>query len=447
MSPPNTVKQSHNDNLPTNDTINNSGIEDLKTMTQNLIGAVREARMSTAHFKLQYSLLTIEASEAAERAEVEHMMTRREVEVLQAEMYKHRLQASQMPRSNHQPNLQPQIDALTTQVSDLEADRDELERKLHKAKKLIEQEQDRADFLSEENTLLKRRIRENREHFTRMKSQSPMITAQSLTTTPGASQVPASSFAAHFATPARKAAPRFPDSARSMPSGTGSHAPFAALLAADQVLSGESQSISASVPSTPTRTSHPHAKSHRQSQGHMRGAQSLSSLPQTPSRARPMTADGPGTYLARNIFEAQRMAYSAPNTQSAAMSNERDRDRHDRDSTISVSDIEDSARGGDDDNEEAVTDEELPQSQASSLATSMLRKNPGAETQISQGGAVKEQSTMLQSKLFANVGVKKAGLQAPVKGKRQASGELEGSPRKKGSEAVGLGIGTWEGTR
>ena len=345
--------------------------------------------MSAAHFKLQHSLLTIESQESAQRAEVEHQMTRREVEVLQAVEQRHRASISAAPRGS-QTSSQAQIDALMKSCADLQADREELERRLRRAKKLIESEKDRSELLLEENLLLKKRIRENREHFTRMKSQSPVYS------TPRND----------YTTPQRKAALRFPDSARSI----------SALLAADQVLNGEA----ASVPSTPTKI-----HSSKPNQGHSRGAHSLSSLQTTPARSRPGTAD-------TNFHSNPRPSYSAPVSQVVNDSGERN--RHDRDSTISVSDAE-----------EAITDEDVPQSQASSLATNMLRRNPGSQESSGFSTSAERSSNLLQTKLFG--AVKKAGLDRSVgQNKRQASfGDPDIAAKKaKLGEGVGLGIGAWE---
>jgi len=108
-----------------------------------------------------------------------------------------------------------------------------------------------------------------------------------------------------------------------------------------------------------------------------------------------------------------------------------ERDRHDRDSTISVTD-----------DEEAITDEELPPSQASSLATNMLRRNPGAQASPSLTAGAERSSTLLQTKLFG--AVKKPGIdRAATMGKRKPSFGEPGVVTKKTrlGEGVGLGIG------
>ena len=353
-------------------------------MATDLVSAVTDARTSAASLRLQYSLLAMETEEASQRAEVEHQMTRKEVEVLQASDQRHRAALSVTPR-NSLPPSQAQVDNLTRTCQDLEDERDEYAQRLQRAKKLIELEKDKSELLLEENALLKRRIRENREHFTRLKSQSPIYaTPRDPYTTP------------------RRAPPRFPEA-------SSSHQPFAALLAADQVLSGES----ISVPSTPTKS-----QSSKLKHGHTRGAHSLSSLHTTPMRNRPVTSDG---------FGDTRYPLSAPGSQLVNESAERE--RHDRDSTISISDAEDNG-----------SDDDIPQSQASSLATDMLRKNPASQESLRLSQGAERSSNVLQSKLFGNV--KKPGVENSRPGKRRGIfGDADMTAKKaKLHEGVGLGI-------
>jgi hypothetical protein len=383
VSPPSTIKYTASASLPTTDEVASADVEQLKNMAKELVRAVKEARTAAAHFKLQYSLLDMETREAAQRAEIEHQMSRKEVQVLQAAEQRHRMALSVAARTSLPPS-NVQIDTLTQTCRELEADRDEAERRLDRAKRLIELEKDKSELLMEENMLLKKRIRENREHFTRFKSQSPVY------------MTPRDP----FTTPHRLAPPRFAES-------TSSHQPFAALLAADQVLSGESLSV----PSTPTRTTHASKVKH----GHTRGAHSLSSLHTTPARTRPVTADG---------YVATKFPMSAPGSQLVAESAERE--RHDRDSTISVSDPE-----------ENFSDDEIQQSQASSLAADMLRKNPGSQESLRLSQGAERSSNLLQSKLFGPV--KKTPAQNPIK--RRGSFD-DGSVKSK-KPRVGLGIDSW----
>jgi hypothetical protein len=363
-------------------------LSQLKDMAQDLLNAVKEARTTAAHFKLQYSLLDMETREAAQRAEIEHQMTRKEMEVLHAVEQRHRA-ALTLAARNSVPPPNAQIQSLTQTCKALEEKRDEAEKRLERAKRVIELEKDKSELLAEENELLKRRIRENREHFTRFKSQSPnWSTPRDL-----------------FATPHRRTQQRFPES-------TPSHQPFAALLAADQVLNGAEGSLS--VPSTPTKSTVSKMK-----HGHTRGAHSLSSLHTTPARTRPVTSDG---------FGETRYPMSAP---APPFGESAERDRHERDSTISVSDDDGS-----------VSDDEIQQSQASSLATDMLRKNPGSQESLRLSQGAERSSNLLQSKLFGNV--RKPAVDG-VTGKRRGSFDEDAIRAKKArlANGVGLGIKEW----
>ena len=298
-----------------------------------------------------------------------------------------------------------------------------LERRLEKAKRLIEDERDRADLIQEENTRLKRRIRENRDHYTKIKMQSPAFASPRH----------------EIATPQRKPVPRYSETRESQSTEQmGSQDPFAALLAADQVLNGEP----ISVPSTPSKS-----QTSKIRKGHTRGAYSLSSIQSTPTRSRNTII--PGT----TAPPSARVPFSAPSSQLRT-----EPARHDRDSTISVSDedAEDRER-----RDAAMTDDEMPQSQASSLATSMLRRNPGLSQ--SQGtpppsgtpASAEKQSSLLQAKLFGSI--KKAGANRPAApGKRRASFHADDLAENKkkirasgenGDAGVGLGIGSWGSPR
>ncbi|KAK4935841.1 hypothetical protein LTR10_023152 [Elasticomyces elasticus] len=380
-SPPYTGRVNVLRALPTPDAIAKADIEELRNIARELVAAVQEARTSAAHFKLQHSLLAMESEEAAQRAEVESQMTRREIEVLQT--VEHRNRASFSMR-NSQPPSQPQIEALTRTCRVLEDERDEAEHEVLRVKKSLEFESDRVELLLEENTRLKKRIRDNREHFSRLKSLSPSYN------TPRDA----------FTTPQRKAVPRFAESAPNQNN-------IAALLAADQIISRESLSV----PSTPTKT-HTSKLKH----GHSRGAHSLSSLHNTPVQQRPSTQDG---------YPESMVPFSAPASQLVIESAERE--RHDRDSTISISDAED----GSDDN--------IPQSQASSLASDMLRRNPGPQESLRLSQNAERTSNLLQSKLFGPV--KKS---AHSKKRGASFGESDIQAKKaKTSKGVGLGIESW----
>ncbi|ODH48377.1 hypothetical protein GX48_05469 [Paracoccidioides brasiliensis] len=423
-SPPDTIDQTlcvaygASDDLPSSRDIDNADEAQLRKVAKDLLIFAQESRMSAAHFKLQHSLLSLTSSEAVKRAEVEQQLARREVEILQSVEYRHRRGLSVEKSPELSPKTPPS-DATLKRIRELEDVIITLERRLRRAKRVIEEETDKNELLCEENSRLKKRIRENREHFTLMLDHGSL----------------ASSPQAEFLTPQRKAtssATRYPDSARSHASTVGSQDPIAALLAAGQVLHGENVSVH----STPARNrSYKH-----QGQGHSRGTHSLSSLPVTPQRSRAVEPQG--------LFFTpinKRTPDARHHNHSVSLSNREERDRRSRDSTISASEQD----------EEAVTDEDIPASQASSLATSMLRRYPVAGGSSSQeqenptsitSSNLSKSSSILQSKLFGQVkkpGVDRAGGSDNLKKRKSSSygNDKEIAAKKlKVGEVLGLGI-------
>jgi len=153
----------------------------------------------------------------------------------------------------------------------------------------------------------------------------------------------------------------------------------------------------------------------------------MSSLPATPSRSRPSHQGHFFTPINKRTAES-RLSYSAPVSQ--VMAEHPQRDRRDRDSTISASDVE-----------EAVTDEDIPASQASSLATSMLRRYPGSSQEdVPISDNIGKSSTLLQSKLFGHV--KKTGIDRTGDSpKRKASSGDKHLALKKVRVGRALGVG------
>jgi type II secretory pathway component PulJ len=334
--------------------------------------------MSALHFKLQNSLLSFTSNEAIKRAEVEHQLARREVEILQSSEYRNRHGPPEVKPL--QPISNVELEAALKRNQELERVNATLDRRLRRAKKLIEQEKQKSELLMEENGRLKNRIRENREHF------SWMIERGSLSPSPRTQS----------RTPQRKPVPHFHDSTSPNMSRGESH-PFAALLAADRVLNRESSDFQ----SSPQRM-----RPRQHSNGHVRGTHSLSSLPMTPSQSR-TTREHLFFTPTRNTQEEQR----------------------DRDSTISASDIE-----------EADTEEDIPASQADSPATSMLRPDPGVSQQETRAAAIAPKtSTLLQTKLFGQV--RKAGVDRPPNGLKRKASIDDGAALKKSKAAEGVGLG------
>lgn len=368
------------ENLPSVGDIDTAGEPELRIIAKELLSVAQEARMSALHFKLQNSLLSFTSNEAIKRAEVEHQLARREVEILQSSEYRNRHGPTEVKPL--QPISNAELEAALRRNQELERVNATLDRRLRRAKKLIEQEKEKSELLMEENNLLKKRIRENRKHFSRMIERGSMSPSPQI----------------QSGTPQRKPVPHFHDSPSPHMSRGESH-PFDALLAADRVLNRGSSDFQSS----------PQRFSQRQhSNGHVRGTHSLSSLPMTPSQPRTTPREHLFFTPTRNTQYEQR----------------------DRDSTISASDIE-----------EAETEEDIPASQPDSPATSMVRPDPVISQQQTRSAAIAPKtSTLLQTKLFGQV--RKAGVDRPPSGlKRKASiDESAASKKSKAAEGVGLGI-------
>ena len=426
VSPPPTVKVGSATTIaglfgeiPTADSVRDFTEEQLRSLVAELLPALGEARMSAAHAKLQHSLLSIENSESLKRAEVEHDMTRREIQVLQESSQFQRGGVDHaMSPCSPQTSAQRHLDHALKHCRELQASHDVLERRLQQAKKWILQLDGRNEELMEDNQLLRQRIKQNRDHFDALRSSG----AISVSGTP----------LTDFNTPLHKHTPRTPKSARTVASikhPVGSQDPFDALLFAGQVLNGETNSV----PSTPSRI-----KSKKQNTTHFRGAHSLSSLPATPNRSRPITADGVLYTPVSRLVAEPRTSFSAPSTQLAY--NEENY-RGDRDSTISASDNE----------EETYTDYDVPASQASQRAASMLRR---ASTQKSDATAqrdVDNQKATKQGKIYGQLKKRDSYMNETLKKRGSdalAYDEIVRSNKKSKlgegfSEKVGLGIATW----
>lgn len=334
--------------VPTVEAIQDYTEGQLRGLVAELVPALSEARMTAAHSKLQYNLLSIENAESVKRAEVEHEMTRREVQVLQESvtMQPGGFKIRNSP-STPLPGTQRNLDMALKHCREMQTDKAFLEQRLRRAKKLILRLDGKNTELTEEIQLLRLRIKQNRDRFNAMRSSG----AISVTSTP----------VSDFGTPLPRGTPRTPNTVRTplgLTTNVGSQDPLDALLFAGQVLNEETNSV----PSTP---SHPKPKKPHSS--HIRGAHSLSSLPATPDRSRPITADGTRfTPIGRHGREHR----PDLSTKNAQMVIEGGRPRE-RDSTISASENED----------EAYTDVDIPASQASQRATNILRQMPSGRPQ------------------------------------------------------------------
>ena len=366
-------------------------------------------------------------------------MTRREVEILLLREFSDET-AKQHTRSSADPQSGEErarlVSGLSEHCEELQAHNEVITRRLRKAKKVISQRDGEVSSLMEENQRLRHRIQDNREHVNLLLRHGGILDLSS----------PRGGLDAVPVTPQRNT-PRQQvfGSAKNTP--RGGEDTFAALLLADQVLNG------ASAPSTPQRKQ---VSSKPNQPRHQRGSQSLSSLQPSPGRmSRPVTARSgallPPLVIPETEEEANRERMQRERQlekEWMLMEVEREREREERDSTISASDHEELIR---DDDETDVDDDHIGQSQASQLATSLLRRAPTVEPKSAK------RSALLQTKLFGKISKSRSDNlpEASILGKRKGGSQANGvghakSPemkRMKVGEGVGLGIGTWTGAR
>ncbi|KAJ5683144.1 hypothetical protein N7462_006309 [Penicillium macrosclerotiorum] len=157
------------ENLPTLEQIDNATEAQLRSMAKDLLAVAQEARMSALHFKLQNSLVSFASNEAVKRAEVEHQLAKREVEILQSAEYRSRSRPAEPMTPRHSQSVSTE-DYLTTvhRLQELESVNAVLDRRLRHAKRAIDDATARSFELTEQNDMLKRRIADNRIHFSQI---------------------------------------------------------------------------------------------------------------------------------------------------------------------------------------------------------------------------------------------------------------------------------------
>jgi hypothetical protein len=409
-SPPatitNGVKQESMSNQLKKEHIDNASTDELREIIQNLLSEnmkldinAREARMSAAHHKLQHNLLVIESEETVKRLEVEHDMTRREVEALQSN-----------GRDNDSLSY---IVKLKEYCKELEEESGVTRRRLQKAKQLIEDKDYKLAQAEDEIIRLKERIRQNREHIDTLRSPGGPLYVSTPRTSPNTPQ--------HY-----RATPKQTPSSLRRREPPGSARPFEALLLADAVLSQENNSA----PSTPITARHQDIRTPNR---HHRGAQSLSSLHHTPGDVRHLQ---PGLLPAPQFSpESEARAANIRGWNNAQHA--QPRRRLSRDSTISAEDLEHIHQ------KRAIRDEseEVYESQASQSAAEMLRADPRESFEISASRThtpVPGGDNLHQSKIYG--GVTKPGGQ---KRRRTSEEEAEMSAKKlraAAGAAIGLGL-------
>jgi hypothetical protein len=390
--------------------VNNAAPEELRSMVHGLSNALRDMRLSAAHYKLQYNMAVMESQESASRMAVELAMAQRELDVLQQAEEKRR-NAMATPALSYQESANAANTIIMSELSRhnqlLLDENEQLRDAYEQQKRLTEHREGELSGLVEENDRLKTRIRKNRDHIAPLLEQIEQSSPRSVYGTP------------HQPTP-RTRVSRAPASLSNADSRGQSN--FEALLLADKMLSQDT----ITAPSTPTRAHMPRSRF-----GHQRGAQSMSSLPSIANRRiaqpRSQVPRTPPAYIPVTIPQSAPPAHYAQKPSHAR--------RPSSNSTITASSV---------DEEEAYTDREeddVPESQASQMATSLLRRAPSSKPMAAPAS---QSSHLVQSKIFGQV---KKGHSlthsTDVEKRRLQSSEHHGSPTKRGciDQGVGLGIG------
>ncbi|KAI0509705.1 hypothetical protein F5B22DRAFT_615700 [Xylaria bambusicola] len=431
---------------PTADQIDNATIDELRSMLQSSLTLNAKLKSETAHHKLQYELLSMQAAEDTNRANVEHEMIRREVEALRsaehARQARRELEIRVDPIQAKYRELQAAHDALTKEHSDLL-------RRFKSASRLVQQQAEEIYVLNDDREMLLNRIRENRQHFHMLCSPGGAFHGALTPKTPSTSPQQ------HRTTP--RQTPRSSTRGGRHENETDA-AGFAALL---QALKQDN-----SAPTTPISASRPPPRG--QFRQH-RAAHSLSSLPATPyARARGNPGLLPSIDLVPRTEPAQKFGSRvAPQTPTPR------RRRKSRESTISAEDEDEAnartmtlesvaaaaqsymSHGSHHSQRHEDEEEEVVESQATRAASEMLRRDPRESFEVASSVGSRdatpvpaEKTQKLQTKLYAPV--HKAGMNTE---KRKFSGgsnpdevrvEAVTSPAKKlryGADgAIGLGI-------
>lgn len=433
--------------------INTASIEELRRMVSDLNIALVEARTTAASQTLQLNMLTASHRESENRMSVELNMAHRESEVLAAAEQRRKQELmSPAQTAADVNNAHALLNDMTAHSARLQNENNQLREHIAQLQRELGYKIEELRDKTAEVKRLQDRIRQNREHMTGfLDNLSENNASPSIFGTPRR-------------TPHSHSTPRHgPSSAPRKDYGLDNPG-LEAILLADKVLREET----ASQPYTPSRNP-------VKPRGHTRGTQSLSSLPSTPTRptvraSAPNTLRTPPQSLAAILEPPMSVQQpiqarppppfslaTGPGAQQFADAQRRRR-RASSDSTITASSVEGEdergASGGDD----------IPESQASQAATSMLRATPvdkGGSARSSfnsinssVGGGGGGASSIIQGKLSAMKVMKSGGssgkaadAMSPEKRRLTSYGSdpaMMGSPKKKTrmtSEGVGLGIG------
>ena len=390
----------------TNDQIANAPADELRIKVAELQAAYQEAKMTAAHHRLQYRMLAQESAAAIERMAVEARMVQCENEVIHfAEQARATVLPTRSPPLQEgfvpvQKDLYQQMCRDVQQLSEANA---ALETEHRQQEKLIFRQDNEIAGLSDKVLILRDRIREYRDHQSRVRS--------------------ASLGKHHQDTPKLMSAYSTPRGERV--STSGQPQPFDALLQASKMASIDEYKRKAV------------ADLSRSKKGHSRNIHSLSSLPVTPNRSRkqpPLFATPHGDvqfHMMPSTAPVPRMSnLRTPDVYSQQRSHMKRAHAPGSDGTVSASDHDD-----DDNHSEAETEilepNQINESQASFSAAQMLRAEHVPFSQPLDHTPKRTPSSMRQGRLFGTVrkaNVVRAGEDEPP------------AKRPRMLEGIGLGI-------
>ncbi|PKK54635.1 hypothetical protein CI102_599 [Trichoderma harzianum] len=392
--------------------------DELRAMLQTCIAENQKLKMEAAHHKLQYNLLSLQADEESKRAAVEHDMVRREVDALR--MAEHSRQAKR-ELSTVSESIQNKYLQMKMWYESAMEENEALSRRVKLAKKVIQQKEEETMTLAEEREMLLNRIRENREHFHMLCSPGGIF---------------------HNALTPKQTDGR-------------EHGLSALLEAMSQSQSQENNAATMaatnnnSAPSTPMVMARPASRLVRR---HQRNAQSMSSLPTTPSSR--LRGDNSGLLPSVNLVAQTepRSRYSQRRFVPTTPPSQRQSRRRRRESTISADDNEELARQAIEsvkavqslstqDAPEGVPlssqedNEQVQDSQASQAAAEMLRRHPsqGYKAPSSRDGTAgpAEKSAAMHAKLFAGSKTATGAEKRKLTAEGEAGADEMESPQKK----------------
>ncbi|KAK5169611.1 uncharacterized protein LTR77_005588 [Saxophila tyrrhenica] len=377
--------------------IANASVEELRNKITEIQPALQEAKMSAAHHKLQYQMLSQESAAAIERMSVEARMAQYENEVIHVAEQARAAATPSQPSHVQEGMVLVQKDLyqrMCREIQELTEERRYLREEVSFKDRMMSRQDSEIASLTDKVMLMRERIRENRTQLDRQRRSAQFDSTPRST----------------YNDPLRN--------------GVSSHEqpqPFAALLQASEMASQEARRPTAA------------------KKGHMRNTHSMSSLPTTPQRSQKQQ---PLYHTPYNRQPPLKVPSTAPVQRTSAL---RTPDVYAQNSlpvTRPPGPPSEGTVSAHEDDSEAETDiidqddqDEVSESQASRAASQMLRSSQEqqAKRESFSGRGMLGQSGsqgMKQTKLFGAVrkgGVERGG-ERPAKRAR-----VEEAP-------VGLGI-------